>query len=411
MRRVVITGMGVISPVGDNVNEFFTNVKEGRHGFKNITLFDTENFKAKIAGEITDFDPEKYGIDKREARRMDRFCQFAVAASDMAIKDSKIDFGEYDPYRVGCIIGAGIGGFATMEAEHTKLVEKGPGRVSPVMIPMVISNMASGTVCMRHNLKGASYSLATACASSTNSIGEAMRAIRHGYMDVCITGGAEAVITPLAVAGFSNMTALTFTDDPDRASIPFDKERSGFVMSEGAAVVVLESLESAIKRGAKIYAEVAGYGFTSDAYHITSPDPEGEGAAKAMEMAIKDAGLTVNDIDYINAHGTSTPLNDKYETIAIKKALKDKAYDIYVSSTKGVTGHLLGAAGAIEAIICAKALEEGVIPPTANYKEKDPECDLNIVPNTMIKKNIKTAISNSLGFGGHNGSLLFKKYE
>lgn len=411
MNRVVITGMGVVSPVGNNIDEFFKNVKEGNHGFKKISSFDTTDYKVKVAGEIPDFNPEDYGIDKREARRMDRYCQFAVAASDMAIKDSEINFSDYDEYRVGCIIGAGIGGFATMEAEHTKLMEKGPGRVSPVMIPMVISNMASGTVCMRHKIKGASYSLVTACASSTNAIGEAMRAIRHGYMDVCVAGGAEAVITPLAVSGFSNMTALTVTEDVDRASIPFDKERSGFVMSEGAAVVVLESLESALKRGAKIYAEVAGYGFTSDAYHITSPDPEGEGAAKAMKMAVEDAGLTINDVDYINAHGTSTPLNDKYETIAIKKAFGERAYDVHVSSTKGVTGHLLGAAGAIEAIVCAMSLKEGVIPPTANYKEEDPECDLNVVPNSMIKMDIKTAVSNSLGFGGHNGSLLFKKYE
>ncbi len=411
MRRVVITGIGVISPVGNTKEEFFKNVTEGRHGFKRISLFDTENFKAKIAGEITDFNPEEYGIDKREARRMDRFCQFAVAASEQAISDSKINFDDFDPYKIGCIIGAGIGGFKTMEDEHSKLTEKGPGRVSPLMIPMIISNMASGTVCMRHNIKGGSCSVVTACASSTNAIGEAMRAIRHGYMDVCVAGGAEATITPLAVAGFSNMTALTYSEDVDRVSIPFDKERSGFVMSEGAAVIVLESYESAVKRGAQIYAEIAGYGFTSDAYHITSPDPEGEGAARAMELAMEDANVKPSDVDYINAHGTSTPLNDKYETIAVKKAFKDEAQNVFVSSTKGVTGHLLGAAGSIEAIICALSLKEGIIPPTANYKVPDPECDLNIVHTKAIKKDIKIAISNSLGFGGHNGSLLFKKYE
>ncbi len=408
MSRVVITGIGVITPVGKDIKTFWKNIVNGKHGFSKIESFDTERFKAKLAGEIKDFHPEDY-IDKKEAKRMDRFCQFAIAATQEAVADSGIDFSFYDPYRVGCIIGSGIGGIKTFETECDKYFAKDSVRISAFMIPSMISNMASGMISMRYQLKGSSFAVTSACASSTHAIGEAYRAIKHGYMDAVVVGGAEAVITPLAVGGFQNMQALSTSEDPDRCSMPFDKERNGFIMGEGAGILIMETYENAVKRGAEIYAEVAGYGSTSDAYHITSPDPEGEGAAAAMRMAVQDAGINISDVDYINAHGTSTPLNDKFETAAIKKVFGDYAYQLNVSSTKGVTGHLLGAAGAVEGIACCLAIRDSVIPPTANYKVSDPECDLNIVPNTAIQKEVNVAISNSLGFGGHNATVLFKK--
>ncbi len=408
MKRVVVTGIGVVTPVGKNVHTFWENIKSGKHGFSFIEAFDTTRFKAKIAGEIKDFNPEEY-IDKKEARRMDRFCQFAIAATQEAVTDSNIDFSLYDPYRVGCIIGSGIGGLETFETECDKYYGKDSVRISAFMIPSMISNMASGMISMRYNLKGASYALTSACASSTHALGEAYRAIKHGYMDAAIVGGAEAVITPLAVGAFQNMQALSVSENPDRCSTPFDQERNGFVMGEGAGILVLETYENAVKRGAKIYAEIGGYGATSDAYHMTSPDPEGEGAAMAMKLAVEDAGVAPSEVDYINAHGTGTPLNDKYETIAIKKAFGEHAYQLHVSSTKGATGHLLGAAGAVEGIACCLAIRDSVIPPTANYRVNDPECDLKVVPNHALNQEVKVAISNSLGFGGHNATVLFKK--
>ncbi len=408
MNRVVITGMGAITPVGKDVPTFWKNIKNGKHGFSFIEGFDTERFKVKIAGEIKDFNPEDY-IDKKEARRMDRFCQFAIAATQEAVKDSHIDFSSYDPYRVGCLIGSGIGGLQTFETECDKYYGKDSVRISAFMIPSMISNMAAGMISMQYHLKGSSFAVTSACASSTHALGEAYRAIKHGYMDAAIVGGAEAVITPLPVAAFQNMQALSVSDNPDRCSTPFDLERNGFVMGEGAGILILETYENAIKRGANIYAEIAGYGATSDAYHITSPDPEGEGAAMAMKLAVEDAGVAPSEVDYINAHGTGTPLNDKYETIAIKKAFGDHAYEMHVSATKGVTGHLLGAAGAVEGIACCLAIRDAVIPPTANFKVSDPDCDLKIVPNQTIQKDIKIALSNSLGFGGHNATVLFKK--
>ncbi len=408
MNRVVVTGIGVITPVGKDVHTFWENIKKGKHGFSFIEAFDTERFKAKIAGEIKDFHPEDY-IDKKEARRMDRFCQFAIAATQEAVKDSNIDFSAYDPYRVGCLIGSGIGGLETFETECDKYYAKDSVRISAFMIPSMISNMASGMISMQYNLKGSSFAVTSACASSTHALGEAYRAIKHGYLDAVVVGGAEAVITPVAVGAFQNMQALSVSDNPDRCSTPFDQERNGFVMGEGAGMLVLETYENAVKRGAKIYAEIAGYGTTSDAYHITSPDPEGAGAAMAMKLAVEDAGIVPSEVDYINAHGTGTPLNDKYETIAIKKAFGEHAYQLYVSSTKGATGHLLGAAGAVEGIACCLAIRDGVIPPTANHQVRDPECDLNIVPNQALNREVKIALSNSLGFGGHNATVLFRK--
>jgi len=410
MRRVVITGMGVISPVGLDIDSFWNNIKAGKHGIAPIENLDMEGQKASVAAQVKNFNPEDY-IDKRESRRMDPCSQFAVAAAKQAIEDCGSDFSDLDPYRVGVIIGSGIGGLQTLEDNHTKFITKGPGRVSPLMIPMMISNMSAGYIAMKHGFKGVNYCPVTACASSGHAIGEAMHSIREGHADVIIAGGAEATITPFAIAAFANMKALCTSNDPDRASIPFDAERSGFVMGEGAGILVLEEYEHAKARGAKIYAELAGYGATSDAYHITSPDPNGEGAKKAMEFAIKDAGLTTADIDYINAHGTSTPPNDKCETIAVKNLFGERAAQIPMSSTKSMTGHLLGAAGAIESIICALAIKDGVIPPTANYKVKDPECDLDYVTDGARKANLRAVLSNALGFGGHNATLCFKKAD
>lgn len=408
MERVVITGMGAVTPVGHDVTSFWDSLKAGKCGIAPITAFDTTDYKVKVAAEVKDFDPTKY-IDKRESKRMDRFCHFALAAAQEAVEQSGLTEGNFDPYRTGVMVGSGIGGLAVFETEMEKLLGKGPGRISPLCIPEMIANMASAHISMRFGFKGESYCPISACATGNHAIGEAVRAIRHGYQDIVLAGGAEAAIIRISIAGFQNMKALHTGDDPLAASIPFDARRSGFVMGEGAGVLVLESLSHAQARGATILAEVAGYGASSDAYHITSPDPEGEGAAYAMRRAIEDAGLTPADVDYINAHGTSTPLNEKYETIAIKKAFGEAAKTVRVSSTKSMTGHLLGGAAAVEAIACVCAIRDGVIPPTIGYKEPDPDCDLDITPNQAVETPVNVAISNSLGFGGHNATVLFKK--
>lgn len=409
-KRVVITGLGAITPVGNDVNTFWNNIKNGVCGIDSIKAFDTENFKVKLAAEVKDFDPSQY-IEKKEVKRMEKFCQFAVASAVQAVEDSKLDVENIDKERFGVIVGSGIGGIGTIEKEQTKFLEKGPNRVQPLFIPIIISNMAAGNIAIRFGAQGVSTTVVTACATGTNSIGEAYRAIQNDLADIMIAGGTEASITPLSIAGFTSLTALSKSDDPKRASIPFDKERDGFVMGEGAGIVVLESLEHAQKRGATIYAEVVGYGSTCDAYHITAPDSEGKGAARAMELAIKEAGITKEEISYINAHGTSTPINDRVETAAIKRVFGDLAKNIPVSSTKSMTGHLLGAAGAIEAIACVKALGEGFIPPTVGYKVQDEECDLDYVPNEGRNVDVKYAMSNSLGFGGHNAVILLKKWS
>lgn len=409
-RRVVVTGLGAITPIGNNVENFWKGIKEGTCGIDEITLFDTSNFKAKLAGEVKNYNPEDI-LDKKSAKRLDRFSQFAVIASKEAMKDSGITEENTDMTRVGAIISSGIGGIKTIEEQNRNLIEKGPDRISPMYIPTAIVNMATGNVAIELGIKGESYAMVTACASATHSIGEAFRTIRHGYQDVMVVGGTEASITPTGVAGFSNIKALSTTTDKLRASIPFDKERSGFVMGEGAGVIILEELEHAKKRNAKIYAEMIGYGASSDAYHITSPLPDGEGGARAMISAMKDANITPKDVTYINAHGTSTPLNDKCETSAVKIALGECANTVMVSSTKGHTGHLLGAAGGVEAIACIKAIQDNFVPATIGYKEKDEECDLDIVPNVGRNMEVKIAMSNSLGFGGHNSTVVFKKYE
>lgn len=408
-KRVVVTGMGAITPIGNNVRDMFESIKNSKCGIDKITHFDTTNYKVKLAGEVKNYNPEDY-LDRRAAKRMDRFTQFGIIAAREAMKDSGLTQENIDMERVGIIVSSGIGGLSTIEEQTNNLTQKGPDRVSPMYIPMAISNMAAGNIAIDLGLKGESSSIVTACASGTHSIGEAFRLIRHGYQDAVFCGGCEASITPSGIAGFTTIKALNTTDDKTRASIPFDKERAGFVMGEGAGVLVLEELEHAKSRGANIYAEVVGYGASSDAYHITSPAPNGEGGARAMVSAIKDANITSNDITYVNAHGTSTHLNDMYETAAIKTAFENTD-NLYVSSTKGHTGHLLGAAGAVEAIICAKAIEEEVIPPTIGYKVPDEDCDLNVVPNKAINKRIEYAMSNSLGFGGHNSSVILKKYE
>lgn len=410
MNRVVITGMGTVNSVSSELSSFWENIKGGKHGISSITGFDTEKCEVKLAAEVKDFDPSEF-MDKKEIRRHDRFTQFAVAASEKALADAKTRFEDLDPFRVGVIVGSGIGGFQTIEKEYANFLEKGQNRVSVFFIPMMISNMAAGSISMRYGFKGVSFAPVTACATSAHAVGEAFRSIKHGYADACIAGGSEAAITEFSIAGFNNMKALTQSTDPDRASIPFDKERNGFVMGEGGAILVLEELEHAKARGAHIYAEIVGYGATNDAYHITSPDPEGRGGAKAMELAFTEAGISGDKVDYINAHGTSTGLNDKYETLAIKGAFGEHAGRLAISSTKSMTGHLLGGAGAIEAIICSKALEDGIIPPTAGYRVFDPECDLDYVTEGARQQNIHYAISNSLGFGGHNVSLCLKKYE
>lgn len=409
-RRVVITGLGAITPIGNNVEEFWKGIKEGKCGIDEITHFDTANFKVKLAAEVKNYNPEDY-FDKKSAKRLDTFSQFAIIAAKEAWNDSKLDKENENMERVGVILGSGIGGLETMEREMKNIHEKGPDRVSPMFIPMNIANMAAGNVAIELGTKGESISMVTACASGTHCIGESFRMIKDGYQDIVISGGTEATITPIGIAGFTNIKALSQATDKNRASIPFDKERSGFVMGEGAGIVILEELEHAIQRGAKIYAEIVGYGATSDAYHITSPAPGGEGGARAMKIAMKEANANPEDITYINAHGTSTHLNDTSETEAIKTALGEASKKVMVSSTKGNTGHLLGAAGGVEAVICAKAVKEGFVPATINYKVPDEECDLDIVPNEGRKVDVKYAMSNSLGFGGHNASILLKKYE
>lgn len=409
LNRVVITGMGVISPAGNNTETSWKSIKDGVCSIDFIKSIDTENLKVKIAAEVKNFDPCDY-MDKKGARRMDRFSQFAMAAAAEAFEQAGFDDESLDKERMGIIIGSGIGGMTTIEKENKALIEKGPGRVSPFYIPMSIGNMAAGNIAIRFGAKGVCETVVTACASGTNAIGEAFKKIQSGDADIMFAGGAESTITHLSIAGFSNMGALSTSSDPLRASIPFDKERSGFVMGEGAGILILESLEHAEKRGAKILAEVSGYGSTCDAYHITSPSPDGEGAARAMKLALEDAGIGGEEISYINAHGTGTLYNDKFETAAMKKAFGSAIYKIPVSSTKSAIGHLLGAAGAVEGAICVKALLEDFIPPTIGYKVYDEECDLDYVPNVGRKTEVNYAMSNSLGFGGHNASLIFKKW-
>ncbi len=409
-RRVVITGMGAITPIGNTVEEFWNSIKEERNGIGPITKFDTTDYKVKIAAEVKDF-VAKERMDFKAAKRMDTFSQYAVVAAKEAFQQSGLDMEKEDPYRVGVIIGSGIGGMTSFENEHGKLLEKGPTRVSPMFIPMMISNMAAGNVAIALGLKGKCTNVVTACATGSHCIGDAFRAIQYGDAEVILAGGTEGAICPLGVAGFTTLTALNETEDVNRASIPFDKERNGFVMGEGAGVLVLEELEHAKKRGAEILAEVVGYGATCDAFHITSPAEDGSGAATAMKFAMQDAGIEPSEITYINAHGTSTHHNDLFETRAIKMAFGEHAKNLYINSTKSMIGHLLGAAGGVEAIVCVKSLQEGYIHPTVNSKEADEECDLNYVFGAPVQKDFKYAISNSLGFGGHNASLLLAKYE
>ena len=407
-RRVVVTGMGAITPIGNSVEEFWNGIKEGKTGFGPITYFDTADYRCKLAAEVKDFDPAQY-MDKKSARRMEQFCQFAVAAAGQAISDAGLDMEQEDPYMVGCSVGSGIGSLQAMEREYDRLKEKGPGRVGPMLVPLMISNMAAGNVSIAYGLKGKSLNVVTACATGTHSIGEAYRTIQYGDADVMIAGGTESSITPIGIAGFSALTALSFSEDPERASIPFDKERNGFVMGEGSAIVVLEELEHAKRRGAKIYAELTGYGCSSDAYHITSPAEDGSGAATAMLNALKDGGVEPEELTYINAHGTSTHHNDLFETRAIKLAFGEHAYDMKINSTKSMVGHLLGAAGAVEFVTCVKEIQKGYIHRTVGLRETEEELDLNYCRDSY-KEEVPYALTNSLGFGGHNASLLLKKY-
>lgn len=407
-RRVVVTGMGAITPIGNSVEEFWNGIKEGKTGFGPITYFDTADYRCKLAAEVKDFDPAQY-MDKKSARRMEQFCQFAVAAAGQAITDAGLTMEQEDPYMVGCSVGSGIGSLQAMEREYDRLKEKGPGRVGPMLVPLMISNMAAGNVSIAYGLKGKSLNVVTACATGTHSIGEAYRTIQYGDADVMIAGGTESSITPIGIAGFSALTALAFSEDPERASIPFDKERNGFVMGEGSAIVVLEELEHAKRRGAKIYAELTGYGCSSDAYHITSPAEDGSGAATAMLNALKDGGVEPEELTYINAHGTSTHHNDLFETRAIKLAFGEHAYDMKINSTKSMVGHLLGAAGAVEFVTCVKEIQEGYIHRTVGLRETEEELDLNYCRDSY-KEEVPYALTNSLGFGGHNASLLLKKY-
>jgi|MGYP000314884296 3-oxoacyl-[acyl-carrier-protein] synthase II len=407
-RRVVVTGMGAITPIGNSVEEFWNGIKEGKTGFGPITYFDTADYRCKLAAEVKDFDPAQY-MDKKSARRMEQFCQFAVAAAGQAITDAGLTMEQEDPYMVGCSVGSGIGSLQAMEREYDRLKEKGPGRVGPMLVPLMISNMAAGNVSIAYGLKGKSLNVVTACATGTHSIGEAYRTIQYGDADVMIAGGTESSITPIGIAGFSALTALSFSEDPERASIPFDKERNGFVMGEGSAIVVLEELEHAKRRGAKIYAELTGYGCSSDAYHITSPAEDGNGAATAMLNALKDGGVAPEELTYINAHGTSTHHNDLFETRAIKLAFGEHAYDLKINSTKSMVGHLLGAAGAVEFVTCVKEIQEGYIHRTVGLRETEEELDLNYCRDSY-KEEVPYALTNSLGFGGHNASLLLKKY-
>lgn len=408
-RRVVVTGMGAITPIGLSVEKFWEGIQEGRTGFGPITKFDTEGYKCKLAAEVKGFDAKQY-MDPRAARRMEAFCQYAVAAAKEAIEDAGLNMEKEDPFRVGTSVGSGIGSLQTLEREHSKLLEKGPGRINPLMVPLMISNIAAGNVSIQFGLKGKSIDVVTACATGTNSIGEAFRSIQYGEAEVMVAGGTESSITPMGVAGFTALTALSTSEDPKRCSIPFDKERSGFVMGEGAGIVVLEELEHAKARGAKIYAELVGYGCTSDAFHITSPAEDGSGAAKAMEYAMADAGVAKEEVTYVNAHGTATHHNDLFETRALHLCFGEHAKNLKINSTKSMVGHLLGAAGAVEMIACVKELQEGFLHATVGYQVPDEECDLDYCKEP-VREEIRYALTNSLGFGGHNASLLLKRWE
>lgn len=409
-RRVVVTGLGAITPIGNSVDAFWDGLKNGRTGFGMIDYFDTTDYKVKIAAEVKDFDLGEY-MDKRQARRMGQFSRFAVAAAGEALKDSGLDMEKEDPFRIGCIVGSGIGDLQSFEKEHTNLIEKGPKKVGILFVPTIISNMAAGNIAIRFGLKGKNISVTTACATGTHSIGEAYRTIQYGDADVMLAGGTESSICSIGVAGFASLTALSESTDVTRASIPFDKERNGFVMGEGAGVLVLEELNHALARGAKIYAEIAGYGSSCDAYHITSPAEDGSGASMAMELAVRDGGISPEQVDYINAHGTSTHHNDLFETRAIKKVFGDHAKDLLINSTKSMVGHMLGAAGGIEEIAVVKSLQEGYVHRTAGLQVPDEECDLNYLPGEGVYRNIEYAISNSFGFGGHNACVLTKKWH
>lgn len=410
MRRVVVTGLGAITPIGNSVPEFWQSIKNNKVGIDEISGFDTTEYKAHLAAEVKGFNAADV-MDFKSAKRMEKFSQYAVAASIEALKDSGLELEKEDPYMVGVSVGSGIGSLSVMESNHQKLLEKGPSRINPLLVPLMITNMAAGNVSIYLGLKGKSINVVTACATGTNSIGEAYRSIQHGEADVMFAGGTESAVTPIGIGGFAALTALSSSTDPMRASIPFDKDRNGFVMGEGSGVVILEELEHALKRGAHIYAEVTGYGCTSDAYHITSPLDDGSAAARAMTLAIKESGATPSDVDYINAHGTSTHHNDLFETRAIKLALGDDAYNVPVSSTKSMIGHLLGAAGAVEFITCVKTIEEGYIHPNVGLKETEEEMDLNYVKDSGINKDVNLVLSNSLGFGGHNATIAIKKYS
>ncbi len=409
-RRVVITGMGLVTPVGNNINEFWENIKNGKHGIGKITHFDTSDSKVKIAAELKNFEPEKV-LDKKEIRRLEPFSVYALYAAQEAVDNSGLDLEKIDPYRFGTIVGSGMGGIGMIEDQMLKMAEKGPSRLAPLFIPSVITNMAAGHVAIRFGAKGSCETAITACATSTSCIGMAYRNIKYGYEDVILAGGTESTITKAGIGGFAALKALSTSEDLDRASIPFDKERNGFVMGEGAGIVVIEELEHAKARGAKILAEIVGYGATCDAYHMTAPCEDGDGAARAMIKAMEEGNVNPNDITYINAHGTSTPANDAGETKAIKAALKDNAYKVSISSTKSMTGHLLGATGAVEAITCVLALQNNFVPPTVGYKIPDEECDLDYTPNVGKEREMKYALSNTLGFGGHNAVLCLKKWE
>ncbi len=411
LKRVVITGLGIVSPVGTGLEKFWSSLTTGISGIGPVTRFDPAQFGTKIAGEVRDFEPTRY-IGKKEARRMDRFTQFAVAATEMALQDAALDLEVENRDRIGVILGSGVGGIETLEEQTRVLAEKGPGRVSPFFVPMMIANMGAGQIAISHCLRGPNITSVSACASSSNAIGDAYKMLQYGRVDVMISGGSEAAITPLAMAGFISMKAMsTRNEEPEKASRPFDAERDGFVIGEGSAILVLETLEHALNRNARIYAEIVGYGSTCDAYHMTAPDPTGHGAANSMKEALLDAGIEPTAVDYINAHATATPPGDKAETLAIKNIFGRHAYKLAISSTKSMTGHLLGASGGLEAIVCILTIVNGVIPPTINYEQPDPDCDLDIVPNTARAADVNVAMSNSFGFGGHNATLVFKKYR
>lgn len=409
-RRVVITGLGAITPIGLNVSDFWNSCKEGVCGIEPISYFDTSDFKAKLAAELKGFDAKNF-MDAKQAKRMEAFSQYAVAAAKEALEDAKIDMEKEDSFRVGVSVGSGIGSLQAMEREHSKLLDKGPSRVAPLLVPLMISNMAAGNVGIQFGLRGKNINIVTACATGTHSIGEAFRSIAYGEAEVMLAGGSEASISPIGVAGFAALTALNTTEDKTRASIPFDKDRAGFVMGEGAGILILEELEHAKQRGAKIYAEIVGYGATCDAFHITSPAEDGSGAAKAMEYALKDAKLAPEDVDYVNAHGTSTYYNDLFETKAIKLAFGEHAYKLKINSTKSMVGHLLGAAGGVEAVVCVKSIEDSYLHKTVGLENTDEDCDLDYCKGSGVSMPVNVAISNSLGFGGHNATIVFKKYE